>query len=311
MVYIDSIVIYSATFEDHLKHIDQVLSAIKNAKITLSPSKCHFAYQSLRLLGQKVSRLGLSTQEEKVEGTLQLEEPKNTHELQTFLGMMVYFSAYIPYYAWIVSPLFELLKKKKEWSWDQPQQRAFELAKQALTSAPVRAYPIAGLGYRLYTDACDMGVTTILQQIQPIRIKDLRGTKTYKKLEDVFQKKQPMPNLIIQISKDESLPENGDWNNKFEETIVHLERVISYWSQILNLPERNYSLMEREALALKDRLIKFQPYIEGEVIYAVMDHAALIWTKTYQNINRRLLTWGAIFAAYPDLKIVHCAGRVH
>lgn len=311
LVYIDDIVIYLGTFEDHLNHIDQVLNAIKNAKITLSPSKCHFAYQSLRLLGQKVSRLGLSTQGEKVEAILQLEEPKNTHDLQTFLGMMVYFSAYIPYYAWIVSPLFELLKKKREWSWDQPQQRAFELAKQALTSAPVRAYPIAGLGYRLYTDACDIGVAAILQQVQPIKIKDLQGTKTYKKLEEVFRKNLPIPNLIIQVSKDEILPENRSWTEDFDETTVHVERVIGYWSRILRSPERNYSPTEREALALKDGLIKFQPYIEGEIIYAVTDHAALTWMKTYQNINRRLLTWGAIFAAYPDLKIVHRAGRVH
>ena len=58
-------------------------------------------------------------------------------------------------------------------------------------------------------------------------------------------------------------------------------------------------------------MIKFQPYIEGEKVIAVTDHAALIWSKTFQNVNRRLLTWGTVFAAYPDLKIVHRAGRVH
>jgi hypothetical protein len=58
-------------------------------------------------------------------------------------------------------------------------------------------------------------------------------------------------------------------------------------------------------------LIKFQPYIEGETILAVTDHAALTWSKTFQNVNRRLLTWGTVFAAYPKLRIVHRAGRVH
>jgi len=68
---------------------------------------------------------------------------------------------------------------------------------------------------------------------------------------------------------------------------------------------------EREALALKEGLIKFQAYIEGETILAVTDHAALTWSKTFQNVNRRLLTWGTVFAAYPNLRIVHRAGRVH
>ena len=68
---------------------------------------------------------------------------------------------------------------------------------------------------------------------------------------------------------------------------------------------------EREALALKEGLIKFQPYVEGKVILAVTDHAALTWSKTFQNVNGRLLTWGTIFAAYPKLQIVHRASRVH
>ena len=111
--------------------------------------------------------------------------------------------------------------------------------------------------------------------------------------------------------KDEVLPENRNWGTSFEGTTVHVERVIAYWSRSLEPAECNYSPTEREALALKDGLIKFQPYLEGESIWAITDHAALTWSKTFQNVNRRLLTWGVIFAAYPELKVVHCAGRVH
>jgi hypothetical protein len=81
LVYIDDIVVFSLTFEDHVEHLNQVFSAIANANITLSPAKCHLAYQSLLLLGQKVSRLGLSTHKEKVDAILQLSEPRNVHEL--------------------------------------------------------------------------------------------------------------------------------------------------------------------------------------------------------------------------------------
>ena len=107
------------------------------------------------------------------------------------------------------------------------------------------------------------------------------------------------------------VPKPGQWSKDFEETEVHIERVIAYWSRSLKSAERNYSPTEREAMALKDGLVKFQPYIEGEKIIAITDHAALIWSKTFQNINRQLLSWGTIFSAYPDLQIVHRARRVH
>jgi hypothetical protein len=177
LVYIDDIVVYSSTFEDHLSQVDWVLHAIESAGLTLSPSKCFLGYQSLLLLGQKVSRLGISTHREKVDAIIALKPPRNVSELQTFLGMMVYFSNYIPFYAWIVSPLFQLLKKGSTWTWDENQQEAFEICKQVLQSSPVLAYAQTGKGYRLYTDACDYGLAAILQQIQAIKIRDLRGTK--------------------------------------------------------------------------------------------------------------------------------------
>jgi hypothetical protein len=191
-------VVFSLTFEDHIRHLDQIFSAISAANLTLSPGKCHFAYQSLLLLGQKVSRLGLSTHKEKVDAILQLSEPRNVHELQQFLGMMVYFSSYIPFYSWIAYPLFQLLKKEMKWEWTDLHQEAFELSKQVLTNAPVRGYAIAGRPYRVYSDACDYGLAAILQQVQPIRIADLRGTRLYERLERAFIWQQERTSFVFQ-----------------------------------------------------------------------------------------------------------------
>ena len=126
-----------------------------------------------------------------------------------------------------------------------------------------------------------------------------------------YQEGLPIPNLITSIPKEEDPEEEVKWDSSFEDTSVKVERVIAYWPRTLKSAERNYSPTEREALALRDGLVKFQPYIEGEKILAVTDHTALVWSRTFQNVNRRLLTWGTVFAAYPDLKIVHRAGRVH
>ncbi|KZT31558.1 DNA/RNA polymerase, partial [Sistotremastrum suecicum HHB10207 ss-3] len=84
-VYIDDIVVYSRTFEEHVTHLDKVLAAIEESKITLSPKKSHVGYQSLLLLGQKVSRLGLSTHKQKIESITSLKEPTNVKQLQMFL----------------------------------------------------------------------------------------------------------------------------------------------------------------------------------------------------------------------------------
>ncbi|KAB5587674.1 Retrovirus-related Pol polyprotein [Ceratobasidium theobromae] len=227
--------------------------------------------------------------------------------------MMTYFASYIPFYAWIVAPLFSLLRKNKEWSWTETEQNAFELAKEALTSAPVMAYPIVGKPYRLYTDACDYGLGAVLQQVQPIKIKDLKGTKVHNLLKKAYEEGKPVPRLAIPASKQRDDVIGGDiWHkDNWEETSVQIERVIAYWSRILKSAERNYSPTEREALALKEALVKFQVYLEGSEFIAITDHAALTWSTVFNNVNRRLATWRLTLAAYPGMHIVHRAGRVH
>jgi Reverse transcriptase (RNA-dependent DNA polymerase) len=98
-VYIDNIVVYSKSYEEHLEHLKQVLQACMEAQLTLAPKKCHFMYTSILQLGQKVSRLGLSTHKEKIKVVTELSHPQNKAMLQTFLGMAVYFSHIILHYS--------------------------------------------------------------------------------------------------------------------------------------------------------------------------------------------------------------------
>jgi hypothetical protein len=313
LVYIDDIVIYSRSYEDHIGHLDKVLSAIENSGITLSPVKCHLFYGSILLLGHKVSRLGLSTHKEKVQAIIDLARPRKLTQLQSFLGMAVYFSAFIPFYADICSPLFELLRKGTKWNWESKHEEAFESIKSSLQSAPVLGHPIEGLPYRLYTDASDMAIGCALQQIQPTKLRDLEGTRIHKSIMKAFEKGDPPPKIPVSLSdkiKDDKHEQR--WAEDVGNTIIFVERVIGYWSRKFKNAELNYSATEREALAAKEGLVKFQPFIEGEKITLVTDHAALQWARTYENSNRRLASWGAIFAAYaPGLDIVHRPGRVH
>src|ERR1700734_3070351 len=86
LVYIDDIVIYSRSWDEHLEHLDLVLTATEVSGLTLSPTKCHFGYSSILLLRQKVSCLGLSTHLEKVKAVLELAPLTKVSELQGFLG---------------------------------------------------------------------------------------------------------------------------------------------------------------------------------------------------------------------------------
>ncbi|HEX9613546.1 MAG TPA: reverse transcriptase domain-containing protein [Candidatus Bathyarchaeia archaeon] len=313
LVYIDDIVVYSRTFEDHLKHVELVLKAVANSKITLSPPKCHLGYRSIIVLGNKVSRLGLSTHHEKLKAVWELEAPHDRKKLESFLGLAVYFSSYIPYFSWMANPLFKCLRQKESpFSWTDELQNCFQLIKSALASAPVRGHPEAGQAYRLYTDASDYAIAGALQQVQYMAIKDLKGTRAYKKMQAAHLKKDKVPDLTIKLSKefDDKRP-LPNWATSWEETLVPVERVVAYWSRVLHSAETRYSATEREALAAKEALVRFQPLIEGERVLLVTDHSALTWAKTYENANRRLAAWGLVFAAFPDLAIIHRPGRVH
>ena len=166
---------------------------------------------------------------EKVSVILNLDIPRNVHNLQIFLGMMVYFSSYIPFYPQIATPLFSLLKKEAKWECTNIHSEAFELCKQVLTNTPVWGYAVPGSPYRLYLVACDFGLTAILQQVQKIQLKDLRGTQIYKKCEKAFLAGELVPSLSIQVSKsDSNVPLSKPWGATLEETWVYIEQVIVY-----------------------------------------------------------------------------------
>lgn len=107
----------------------------------------------------------------------------------------------------------------------------------------------------------------------------MQGTKLYERFRKAYENKEDVPQVVPSISKEynDILPP-GNWAENFKDTKVNVEWDICYWSCILKSAERNYSPTEREALALKEALIKFQPYIEGERILAIMDHAAITWS---------------------------------
>jgi hypothetical protein len=111
-----------------------------------------------------------------------------------------------------------------------------------------------------YTDTSNLSLGAILQQVQPIKVKDLARTGVYKRLQEAHQQKKPIPSLVMNIKEEISMiPEDLKWARYFGETKVWIERVIGYWLRLLKSAEKNYSPTEKEALALKEGIIKFSP----------------------------------------------------
>jgi hypothetical protein len=85
--FVDDTIVFSDTFEEHLKHLEAVLTTMEEIGMTLSPGKCYVGYHSIDLLGHHVDRFGLSTLEQKVEAIAKLQFPSNLRELEYFLGL--------------------------------------------------------------------------------------------------------------------------------------------------------------------------------------------------------------------------------
>lgn len=171
------------------------------------------------------------------------------------------------------------------------------------------AHPIEKKPYRLYTDASKAGGSAILQQVQPIRVGDLKSTKIYDYLQKCFEKKETPRLLFVKLIEQEETPEPSKLTEPFEENVVHVERVIAVYARTWSKHEKNLSITEMEALALKDRCIKFHSLIEGEEILAVTNHEAIKWAVTNFDVrNRKLQSWNAIFSAF-RLTVVHRPGK--
>ncbi|MBW0594038.1 hypothetical protein O181_133753 [Austropuccinia psidii MF-1] len=111
VVYIDDIIIYSETWEDHVQYIDRVLSKCTPINLKISLKKCNFGQQELLALGHKVSGLSLAIDQNKVAAVLQKPVPKSIKEMQSFLGFASYYRNHIKNFAHITSSLYKLCSK--------------------------------------------------------------------------------------------------------------------------------------------------------------------------------------------------------
>ena len=165
-VYIDDILIYLETLEDHLEHLKCVIERLMTSGLKLNPTKCHFVRQEVEYLGHIITPTGLKPNPKTVSSVKEFTVPQDVKGVQRFLGLDSYYRRFIPKLAKIAHPLHQLTRKGVPFEWTEDCQMAFETLKVRLISAPVLVYPDFSQDFLLETDASIMGLGAVLSQVQ-------------------------------------------------------------------------------------------------------------------------------------------------
>jgi hypothetical protein len=164
VVFIDDILIYSQSEEEHVEHLKMVLQRLQEHQLYAKLSKCEFWIHEVLFLGHIINQDGLAVDPKKVADILNWKAPKDVRGIKSFIGMAGYYRRFIEGFSKIARPMTALLAKKVEFKWTQKCQEAFEELKDRLTTAPVLVLPDVHKPFLVYCDASYTGLGCVLMQ---------------------------------------------------------------------------------------------------------------------------------------------------
>jgi hypothetical protein len=167
LVYIDDILILnnkSETAEDHITKIEHVLERLEKAGFAVNLRKSFFMQQELDYLGYLLTPNGIRPQPKKVEAINRILPPKTKRQLRRFLGMINYYRDMWKKRSHVLAPLTALASNKVKWTWSEPQQKAFEEAKQMVMREVILTYPDFQEPFHIYADASNYQLGAVLMQ---------------------------------------------------------------------------------------------------------------------------------------------------
>ena len=180
LIYLDDIIIFSSTFEEHFQHMQAVFENLEKHNLKSKPSKCEFLKERVVYLGHQVSAEGIHVDPTKAKSVIYWPVPKCTKDVMKFLESSGYYRSFVEGYATIARPLNDLLvghltnpeaRNKKSakptpFVWGEDQQKKFEMIIDLLTSTPVFGYDAYQLPFILHTDVSGTDLGAALCQTQ-------------------------------------------------------------------------------------------------------------------------------------------------
>jgi hypothetical protein len=180
VVYIDDILIYSGSLEEHAKHLLKVFQRLRENKLYAKLEKCEFGVMEVDFLGHRITQEGLKMNDHKVKAILDWEPLKLVSALRSFLRLAYYYRKFIKNFAKMAAPLKKLLKKSVgNYEWDGACDEAFETLKGILVKAPVLKLPDFDKDFEIHSDASDFAIRGVLvQEGRPVAFESKKLSET-------------------------------------------------------------------------------------------------------------------------------------
>jgi hypothetical protein len=165
-VFIDDILIYSRTTEEHDEHLCLVLQCLREHKLFGKLSKCSFYQSRIHNLGHVIYGEGISMDPAKVEAIMECPVPTDVMEVHSFMGLVGYYRWFVKGFSKIENPIMKLQKKKNKFVWTEKCTEAFQRLKELLTIAPILKVPDMDAYFLVCIDASKEGLGGVLMQVR-------------------------------------------------------------------------------------------------------------------------------------------------
>lgn len=164
MVYLDDVIIYSETLQEHRDKLKLVFDRLRQHNLQLQPDKCNFLMREIKYLGHVINGQGVAPDPEKTRAISKYPVPQTPKQVKSFLGLIGYYRKFISHFAQTAKPLNNLLRRNVNFIWEEEQEQAFQSLKNALTTEPILCYPDFKKEFILTTDASKIALGAILSQ---------------------------------------------------------------------------------------------------------------------------------------------------
>ena len=162
--YIDDIILFSKSFDDHLQHMKTLHKLLRKNKLTVKLSKCHFSQTSVKFLGHVLSQGEIKPNPEKIEAIKQWKQPNDVGAIRSFLGVVGWYRKFIPHFAEVAVPLVRLTRKNTKFIFNEECIKSFNILRDALMKAPILKQADSNKSYILETDASNVALGAVLLQ---------------------------------------------------------------------------------------------------------------------------------------------------